>query len=280
MDRIYEKIYIIGQGAPPLACARLLKKRSIPATFFVTGGPLANFTQKVARGMGVAFEPITGEDLPSIFDENQRALVLSVNNSLIFPRRIVEMENLRVINYHNSLLPAHRGMHAEAWTIFDGDPLAGISWHVVDSGIDTGPLIAQRAVQPQNLTSLELLKRQCDAAMVALSVSLEDILAGTIPLNPQPPCTTPAHKRGELPNNGVLDLAWPAKKIWNFLRAFDYGALEILGKPRCWLKDSWYTWKTYCPLGEMGVGPEDFPIPSAGLVLKSISPLPAEGGES
>lgn len=276
MDVIYEKIYVFGHGAPPLACMKLLKNRGIPAIFFDTGGPMADFSRKAANGSGLAYEHISSDDLSALFNERERTLVLSANNTIIFPKIIVEMENLRILNYHNSLLPAHRGMYAEAWTIFEGDPHAGISWHLVDNGIDTGPLVTQKSMPVGNLTSLELLKRQCELAVTALSESLPAILSENVRLAPQAPCALPPRKRVEKPNDGVLDLSWPAKKIWNFLRAFDYGALKTLGTPKCEIEGRWYSWRSYAASGAASPGPDDRYIPSAGLALKHLSPLGAE----
>lgn len=276
MDGIYENIYVIGHGAPPLVCMKLLKDRGIAGTFLDTGGPLGDFSHKAAEGYGIAIERISKDDFPALFNERKRTLVLSVSNTLIFPAKIVELENLRILNYHNSLLPAHRGMHAEAWTIFAGDPMTGISWHLVDKGIDTGPLVTQKSLPVGNLTSLELLHRQCDLAVGALSEFLAPILSGDAPFTPQAPCAAAAHKRGERPNDGVLDLSWPANKIWNFLRAFDYGALKTLGNPRCEIEGTWFSWQCCAPLSMAAPGPDDYIIPGAGLVLKSLHEIETE----
>ena len=48
---------------------------------------------------------------------------------------------------HPSLLPRHRGKSAVEWTIKFGDPIAGFSWFVADSGIDTGPVVTQAHCQ-------------------------------------------------------------------------------------------------------------------------------------
>lgn len=276
MKNIYEKIYVIGQGAPPLACMKLLKNLGITSSFFEISGPLADFTHKAAQGNSFPLEQISENDFPALFNEKQRILVFSVNNMLIFPQWLVQLENIHIINYHNSLLPAHRGVHAEAWAIYEGDEQTGISWHLVDAGIDTGPLVAQKSLPVGNLTSLELLKRQCDLAVETLSESLGKILSGNMPLAIQSPCTAAAHKRREKPNNGILDLSWPTKKIWNFLRAFDYGALETLGKPQCSIDGRWHTWQDYLPLEEHSVGQNDYVIPAAGVILKNICPLPSK----
>jgi phosphoribosylglycinamide formyltransferase-1 len=52
----------------------------------------------------------------------------------------------RIVNTHPALLPAFPGTDGPAQAIAHGVKLAGVTVHFVDSGVDTGPIIAQRAV--------------------------------------------------------------------------------------------------------------------------------------
>jgi phosphoribosylglycinamide formyltransferase 1 len=52
----------------------------------------------------------------------------------------------RVINIHPALLPAFPGVHAQKQAFDYGVKVAGCTVHFVDSGTDTGPIIAQTAV--------------------------------------------------------------------------------------------------------------------------------------
>jgi phosphoribosylglycinamide formyltransferase-1 len=52
-----------------------------------------------------------------------------------------------VINVHPSLLPAFPGLGAVEQALAYGVRVFGVSVHVVDDGVDTGPLILQRAVE-------------------------------------------------------------------------------------------------------------------------------------
>jgi phosphoribosylglycinamide formyltransferase-1 len=56
-----------------------------------------------------------------------------------FPRRIV--------NIHPSLLPAFPGIDAHAQAIAHGVRLSGCTVHLVDEGLDSGPIVVQRAVE-------------------------------------------------------------------------------------------------------------------------------------
>lgn len=52
----------------------------------------------------------------------------------------------RVINTHPALLPAFPGMHAVADALATGVKVTGSTVHFVDTGVDTGPIIAQDPV--------------------------------------------------------------------------------------------------------------------------------------
>jgi phosphoribosylglycinamide formyltransferase-1 len=52
----------------------------------------------------------------------------------------------RIVNVHPSLLPAFPGAHALDDALAAGVATTGVTVHVVDDGLDTGPVIAQEAV--------------------------------------------------------------------------------------------------------------------------------------
>lgn len=55
-----------------------------------------------------------------------------------FPRRIV--------NIHPSLLPAFPGLDAQAQALAHGVKVSGCTVHLVDAGLDSGPIVVQRTV--------------------------------------------------------------------------------------------------------------------------------------
>ena len=52
-----------------------------------------------------------------------------------------------VINVHPSLLPAFPGLEAVEQALAYGVKVFGVTVHFVDAGVDTGPVILQRAVE-------------------------------------------------------------------------------------------------------------------------------------
>jgi methionyl-tRNA formyltransferase len=90
------------------------------------------------------------------------------------PAAALEVPMLGWINGHPSLLPRHRGPAPMAWAIRNGDAEIGVTFHRMDAELDTGPILAQRAVpagaygEPEELYArlgpiqLEILKEALD----------------------------------------------------------------------------------------------------------------------
>lgn len=52
----------------------------------------------------------------------------------------------RIVNIHPSLLPAFPGLHAQRQAVDYGVRVAGCTVHLVDEGLDSGPIVLQRTV--------------------------------------------------------------------------------------------------------------------------------------
>lgn len=81
-------------------------------------------------------------------------LVLAGYMRLLSPS-FVEFYSGRIINIHPSLLPAFPGKDAIGQALAYGVKLTGVTVHFVDGGMDTGPVIAQRAIEIQEDDSAE-----------------------------------------------------------------------------------------------------------------------------
>jgi phosphoribosylglycinamide formyltransferase-1 len=63
----------------------------------------------------------------------------------------------RILNIHPSLLPAFPGLDAQQQALAHGVKVAGCSVHLVDEGLDSGPIVVQRAVPVLDGDSAETL---------------------------------------------------------------------------------------------------------------------------
>jgi phosphoribosylglycinamide formyltransferase-1 len=74
-------------------------------------------------------------------------LVVLAGFMKILPAGFVGALSPNLINTHPSLLPAFPGAHAVRDALAAGAKVTGVTIHVVDEGVDTGPHIAQREVE-------------------------------------------------------------------------------------------------------------------------------------
>jgi methionyl-tRNA formyltransferase len=78
----------------------------------------------------------------------------------IIPSSILQIPPKGVVNVHPSLLPKYRGPSPIQSAILNGDKETGISIMLLDSGMDTGPIIAQKKIElNNNETTLTLEKK-------------------------------------------------------------------------------------------------------------------------
>ncbi len=71
-------------------------------------------------------------------------LVVSAGFMKILGRRV--LDSFPVVNTHPALLPSFPGAHAVRDALAYGVRVTGCTVHLVDTGVDTGPVIAQEAV--------------------------------------------------------------------------------------------------------------------------------------
>jgi formyltetrahydrofolate-dependent phosphoribosylglycinamide formyltransferase len=73
-------------------------------------------------------------------------LVVSAGFMKLVGPAVLEAFGGRLINTHPALLPAFPGAHAVRDALAAGATVTGATVHVVDAGVDTGPVLAQREV--------------------------------------------------------------------------------------------------------------------------------------
>jgi phosphoribosylglycinamide formyltransferase-1 len=113
----------------------------------------------------------------------QPDLVVLAGFMRILPPEFVAALSPNLINTHPSLLPKYPGAHAVRDALADRASVTGVTIHVVDEGVDTGPHIAQAevAVLPDE-TEHELHERIKVVERELLIKTVADIAKGRVDL--------------------------------------------------------------------------------------------------
>jgi phosphoribosylglycinamide formyltransferase 1 len=137
-------------------------------------------------------EPII--PVPSVNSEDCRRVLTRLNPEVVVVNgtRIIGTPTLRCIeapflNMHAGITPQYRGVHGAYWALAEGRPeLVGTTVHVIDAGIDTGPILGQAtfAVTPaDSFASYPFLHTAAGVPMLVDAVA--GVLRGEDPL-PRP----------------------------------------------------------------------------------------------
>ena len=85
--------------------------------------------------------------LSAWLEQREVGLVVLAGYMAILSEPFVRRWSGQLINVHPSLLPAFPGLRAVEQAVDHGDSVYGVTVHFVDEGVDSGPIIAQRAVE-------------------------------------------------------------------------------------------------------------------------------------
>jgi phosphoribosylglycinamide formyltransferase 1 len=92
----------------------------------------------------------------------------------------------RVINVHPGLLPAFPGIRAVDQALAYGVKVFGVTVHFVDEGVDTGPVIAQRALElPHATDAAEVRDALRPLEHELLCESVREIARGSVGFDPE-----------------------------------------------------------------------------------------------
>jgi methionyl-tRNA formyltransferase len=137
----------------------------------------------------------------------------------ILPEEVLSIPPFGCINLHPSLLPRHRGPSPIPAAILAGDDWTGVSIMLLDKGIDSGPILAQRrvAIEPQDTT---------ESLTTKLAQIAAQLLEETLPLwlsralTPQPQLGDATYTKLLSKEEGEIDWHLPAVDIERRVRAF------------------------------------------------------------
>lgn len=111
-------------------------------------------------------------------------LVVLAGFMRILPASVVRALPGKIINIHPSLLPAFPGAHAIRDALAAGATVTGATIHVVDEGVDTGPIIRQTEVAiPAGATEEQLHSLIKEVEKKQLVEVVREIAQGTIKLS-------------------------------------------------------------------------------------------------
>lgn len=186
--------------------------------------PTASAVKRAALELGLPLrqpeslrDPATHTDLASLRPD----VGVGVAYGQYLDQTVREIPAKGVINVHPSLLPRHRGASPIPAAILAGDTETGVTIMLMDAGMDSGPILAQRSIPIDDAdTAATLMNKLAPIAADLLTDTLPRWLNDEIPPQPQDhslATQAPLLKKRQ----GQIDWSLPASRIWRQVRAYN-----------------------------------------------------------
>jgi methionyl-tRNA formyltransferase len=174
-----------------------------------------------AESMGwPVWTPATFKDESAVADLRNLnpTVVIVASYGLLLPQCVLDIPRAGCVNVHPSILPRWRGASPLVYPILTGDTETGVAIMVMDSGMDTGPVLVQKYLPiVGRMTTAVLAEQLANMGAAALCKVLPDYLKGRlIPIPQSPEGGTLAPKIQK--EMGLLN--W-SESAWTLLRKID-----------------------------------------------------------
>ena len=150
--------------------------------------------------------------------------LLSVANLSVIPSQVLALASKGAVNFHDGPLPRHAGLNAPVWAILGGEAQHGITWHLMQGGVDEGDVLEQRLFDiGPNDTALTLNTRCFEAGMESFPAVVGQLESG-LRCTAQDLSLRSIHLRNDRPAAmGRIDFAASAEAVVRLVRALDHG---------------------------------------------------------
>ncbi|MGA2410373.1 MAG: formyltransferase [Candidatus Binataceae bacterium] len=150
----------------------------------------------------------------------------------LLPEAVLRLAPRGAFNLHGSMLPKYRGRAPVNWMIANGEREAGVTLHHMVARADAGDIVAQRPVPiTDDDTALTLYHKLVPVGAAIVRECHPLIVAGRAPRRPQILADGSYFGRRR-PEDGRIDWKWPARRIFNLVRAVTHpypGAFGMIG---------------------------------------------------
>lgn len=140
----------------------------------------------------------------------------------IIPASILEIPPMGCINVHASLLPKYRGAAPIQWAVIDGEKESGVTIMYMDTGLDTGDMLAKTVIPLEaDETGGSLFDKLSEAGANLLVETLIKLELGQVKPEKQPKDSPNAYARMIKKTDGLINWNLDAEAIERLIRGMN-----------------------------------------------------------
>ncbi len=156
---------------------------------------------------------------------------ISVQYHEILKKAHIEKFEQAIVNLHMAPLPEYRGCNQFSFALINGEEQFGTTIHMLEEGIDSGPILFERRFAiPEQCWIEDLVKLTEEESLSMFRSCLPALIEGRYQMTAQDSLLdsrgTQFHLRSEIESVKTLDIGWSEEKFFRHLRALSMPGFE------------------------------------------------------
>ncbi|WP_085307639.1 MupA/Atu3671 family FMN-dependent luciferase-like monooxygenase [Planktotalea arctica] len=151
--------------------------------------------------------------------------IFSVANLELLSADLLALGRKGAVNFHDGPLPRYAGLNAPVWALLNGEVQHGITWHMIEGGVDEGRIIAQEMFDIRASDTAFTLNTRCfEAGVQSFARVLDAVENGASHAQVQNLGERSYFALAERPDGyGFVDHTHPRDDALRLVRALDHG---------------------------------------------------------
>ncbi|WP_299609872.1 MupA/Atu3671 family FMN-dependent luciferase-like monooxygenase [uncultured Tateyamaria sp.] len=210
---------LIGHESLVIQCGELLRSEGHAISAVVTRN---SDVESWAAGAGLPLVA-PGKGLADRLAGMDCDWLLSIANLDIIPDAVLALPKRGAVNFHDGPLPAYAGLNAPVWAALAGETSHGISWHLIEGGVDEGDVLARAEITITPEDTALTLNTKCYGAAIESFPALMAELAKPEPARQKQDLSLRSYFARDARPDVMLDFTKPAADLVRTIRALDHG---------------------------------------------------------
>ena len=144
------------------------------------------------------------------------------------PAALLRLPPLGVLNVHPSLLPRDRGPSPLFWTFHRGADETGVTVHLMEETLDTGPIVRQsRVLIPEGVRLVDLERALADIGAGLLVEAIRARAGGALASTPQDHARATSASFPTAADALVDHATWSARRAFRFVRGVQSATVRL-----------------------------------------------------
>ena len=210
----------VGNETLLIQCAEAWQRAGHEVAQIVTrNGAIADWAE--AQGFAVVLHEGALKDVAL---EGAYDWLLSIANLQIIPDSLLAKAQ-GAVNFHDGPLPDYAGLNAPVWARLNGEAQHGITWHLIENGVDEGDILVQQRFDISDEDTALTLNTKCfEAAIDSFGEVITSLEAGAKPRRKQDFTARRYFGAAKRPGaGGRIGFDQPADHVVALVRALDHG---------------------------------------------------------